>query len=51
MGISKRELLEDYYFDEISAVIQEWNDLHGAGEKEEEVDGMTFLGAGGEVLG
>ena len=51
MGIGKRELLEDYYVDEIGAVIEEWNALHGAGEAEEQVDGMTFLGGGGEVLG
>lgn len=51
MGIGKRELLEDYYVGEIAAVIEEWNALHGAGEAEEQVDGMTFLGGGGEVLG
>ena len=51
IGVGKRELLEDYYFDEIGAVIEEWNALHGAGEEEEEVDGMTFLGGGGEVMG
>lgn len=51
MGIGKRELLEEYYPTEIAAIVEEWKDLHGVGEKEEQVDGMTFLGGGGEVLG
>ena len=48
IGIGKRELLEDYYMDEIGPVIQAWNALHGAGEQEEQVDGAAFLGGGGE---
>ena len=51
MGISKRDLLEDYYVDEIAPVLEAWAALHGAGEGEEQVDGMTFLGGGGEVMG
>ncbi len=48
IGISKRELLEDYYMDEIGEVIRAWNNLHGAGDQEEQVDGAAFLGSGGE---
>ena len=29
MGISKRELLETYYPDELPAVIEAWADMHG----------------------
>ena len=51
MGISKRELLEDYYVDEIAEVVQEYNRIHGAEPEEKPVDAMTFFGAGGEVIG
>lgn len=46
IGISKRELLSDYYPDELPAIFEAWGELHGV-EKEaetEEVDLMTFLG-------
>jgi len=45
VGISKRELLCDYYPDEIPAIFEAWGEMHGV-EKEgevEEVDLMTFL--------
>ena len=29
VGISKRELLEDYYPDEIPLVFEAWGDIHG----------------------
>ena len=29
MGISKRELLADYYPDELAAVFNAWADMHG----------------------
>ena len=29
MGISKRELLSDYYPDELAAVFEAWAELHG----------------------
>lgn len=49
MGIGKRELMEDYYLEEISEVISAWNGLHGRGEEaEEEMDAMAFFGGGGE---
>ena len=52
MGISKRELLEDYYMDEIADIIGEWNRLHNPdAEETTEVDAMTFLGDGGERVG
>ena len=31
MGVSKREMLEDYYPDELAAVFDAWAKLHGAG--------------------
>jgi len=31
MGISKRELLCDYYPDELAAVFEAWGELHGLG--------------------
>ena len=37
MGISKRELLQDYYLDEIGEIIHEYNALHkydASGSKE-----------------
>lgn len=51
IGISKRELLNDYYMDEIGPVFEEWNRLHDPDREEtEEVDPMTFLGGEGEML-
>ena len=52
MGIGKRELMEDYYLDEIGAVIEEWNALHDPDREggTEQVDALTFLGEGGEVV-
>lgn len=52
IGISKRELLEDYYPDELPAIFEAWGEMHGVkGEAEtEEVDVMEFLGGGGEVI-
>lgn len=52
IGISKRELLEDYYPEEIEAIFAAYNDLHGKKKEEEsveEVDALTFFGLGGEV--
>jgi len=51
MGIGKRQLLEDYYFDEIGEIIHQWNALHHGEEGEDEVDAMTFFGGGGERVG
>jgi len=51
MGIAKREMLEDYYMDEIGDVIEEWNRLRGVGKSgEEEMDAVSFLGSGGEIM-
>lgn len=36
IGISKRELLEDYYYDEIPLIFKKYNDLHNP-DKDEEV--------------
>lgn len=46
IGIGKRELLRDYYPDELPAIFTAWGELHGVeGEAQtEEVDLMTFLG-------
>jgi len=45
IGISKRELLEDYYPDEVAAIFSAWSDIHGAAQEkpEERVDVMEFL--------
>ncbi len=51
IGISKRELMEDYYLDEIGKVIAEWNVMHSPDGPEEEMNAMAFLGGGGEVVG
>lgn len=49
MGIGKRELMEDYYLSEISAVIEAWNELHRPDTgQEEDVGAMDFFGTGGE---
>ena len=51
MGIGKRELLEDYYWNELGAVFEEWSALHGASDDEEEhVSAEAFLGGDGERL-
>ena len=51
IGISKRALMEDYYMEEIGAVLEEWNRLHHPQEDEPaQVDAFTFLGEGGEWL-
>ena len=50
VGISKRELLDDYYPDEICLVLDAYHRLHGGGEETERVDAMTFFGDGGEVM-
>ena len=47
IGISKRELLYDYYMDEIGEVIYEHNHLHKTGDKKAEVveeDCDSFFG-------
>ena len=44
MGISKRELLCDYYPGELDAIVKRWNRLHGAEEAEEHVDAAAFFG-------
>lgn len=44
--------MEDYYFDEIGAVIGAWNQLHDPNHlEEEEVDAVSFFGGGGERVG
>ncbi|MDD3410521.1 MAG: hypothetical protein PHY12_06895 [Eubacteriales bacterium] len=52
IGIGKRELLEDYYLDEIGAIMSEWTILHDpdAEEEPEMVEPESFLGDGGERL-
>lgn len=46
LGISKRELLCDYYPDELPAIFEAWAELHGLpGDRPaEEVGVMEFLG-------
>lgn len=50
MGIGKRELMEDYYPDEIGAIFECYNALHGAKGKDDvqEVDALEFFGIGGD---
>jgi hypothetical protein len=51
MGIGKRELMEDYYMDEIGDVIREWNRLHNPDREETiQMEAEEFLGGGGEWL-
>lgn len=51
LGISKRELFEDYYIDEIQEIMKAWSILHGKEDDEpEQLDPMAFFGNGGEVL-
>ena len=52
IGISKRALMEDYYMDEIGAIMEEWNRLHHPEESAEtqQVDALSFLGDGGEWI-
>lgn len=52
VGISKRELLEDYYPDEIHAVFGEYTVLHQVDHDEDvEMSPTEFLGGGGEQVG
>ena len=51
IGISKRELLEDYYPDELEAIFEAYNDMHDTKKERdtiEEVSPMEFFGIGGE---
>jgi len=50
MGISKADLLENYYFDEIDEIVVQWNALHNVEAEEEEVDFMDFFGGMGDVI-
>lgn len=45
IGISKRELLCDYYPDEIPMIFEMWGELHGIETEKppEEVDPLEFL--------
>lgn len=45
MGISKRELLCDYYPDELAAVFEVWSEMHGVKREEdaEQVSVRAFL--------
>lgn len=36
IGISKKELLEDYYFDEISIIFDRYNKMHKIDEEDNE---------------
>ena len=38
IGISKRALLEDYYFDEFLAVLDAYNEMHNPDRKPEAVE-------------
>jgi hypothetical protein len=38
IGISKRELLNDYYLDEIGEIIFEWNEMHKTDNSESETE-------------
>ena len=52
LGIGKRELLEDYYMDEIGSIAQAWNELHNPSANETEViSPEAFFGGGGEKIG
>ena len=51
IGISKRELLNDYYMEEIGLIFEEWNRLHDPNREEtEEMEAADFLGGKGEWL-
>ena len=52
LGIGKRELMEDYYLDEIGAVAEAWNALRRppAEDAEEAVTPEAFFGGEGERL-
>lgn len=51
MGISKKELMENYYMEELRAIMQEWNEMHNPSrDKTEAVAAGAFLGDGGERL-
>lgn len=51
IGIGKRELLNDYYMDEIGVILEEWNALKkGEDTSEVQMDAMSFLGEGGEWI-
>ncbi len=43
IGIGKRELLEDYYIDELEAIFGEHNVIHRLSTKEASMEGMGGL--------
>lgn len=45
IGISKRELLTEYYPDEIALIFEEWGEMHGVKREREpeQVGVMEFL--------
>lgn len=51
IGIGKRELMEDYYPEELGEIIGQWNELHDPNREEiVEMNAEEFLGGGGEWL-
>jgi len=44
IGISKRELLEDYYYDEIPMIFKKYNELHNTDKEKDEVVGWDQMG-------
>lgn len=51
MGIGKRELFEDYYFNELSPIIEAYNALHRPCDNaEESMEPLAFMGTGGEWI-
>lgn len=51
LGVGKRELLRDYYPDELPALLRAWRALHAPpDDAPEQTDALRFLGEGGERL-
>ena len=48
--MSKRELLADYYPDELPVLLREWRRLREPPADEPPADAMDFFGEGGERL-
>ena len=54
LGIGKRELMQDYYLDEIGLIFEAWGDLHSTdSDKDEDMsdDPLAFFGEEGEIIG
>lgn len=51
MGVGKRELLCDYYLDELPVLMRTYGELISPKEQAQTADPIAFFGGGGERIG